>query len=91
MGNATLKDRVVCIVIVQMNGIAVGGNLSKHFDIAVSDDLLQMARHAHFNVFDTDRSAWQIVQHETLHLGLLSNNKAHQVHFLKQYYFASAA
>ncbi len=47
-----------------MHRVMVGGDLRKHFDIRVGDDLAQVACHPNLDVFNADRPAWHIVQHD---------------------------
>mmetsp|Transcript_18329 Transcript_18329/g.29353 ORF Transcript_18329/g.29353 Transcript_18329/m.29353 type:complete len:300 (-) Transcript_18329:988-1887(-) len=57
VGNAPLKDGVAGIVIIQMHRVPVGRDLRKHLDVFVRDGFAQMARHAHFDIFDANRAA----------------------------------
>ena len=63
MGNPPFKDGILRIGVVQVHRITVGGHLGEHLDVFVGHDLAQIARHADFDIFDTDRSAGQIIQH----------------------------
>ena len=66
MRDAPAKDRVLRIILIQMDGVPVGGDIREHLDIPVGDHLAQGPHHADFDIFDADRAARCIVQHWSL-------------------------
>jgi hypothetical protein len=49
-----------------MHGISICRHFGKQGDVVIGNLFSQMARHANFNILDTDRAAWLIVQHAAL-------------------------
>jgi hypothetical protein len=67
MGDAALEDGVLRVGVVEVHRVPVGGDLGEHLDILIRHLLPEVTGHAHLDVFDADRSAWQVVQHLALH------------------------
>jgi hypothetical protein len=65
MGDAAPKNCVICIAVIKMYWIVVGGDFGEYLNVAVCDNLAQVANHTNFDIFDTDRAAGDIVEHFT--------------------------
>ena len=63
MGDAALENGVLGVVIIEVHGVAVRGDLGEELDVTVGDFLAQIAQHADFEIFDADGAAREIVEH----------------------------